>query len=163
MEEKLTQEEIRNAMRLLLGTDRMHRTITENAVQSLGLHRTQHMMMMYLLHNENTSSQKALSEAFRISPAAVTNSLQKLEKNGWVTRTTSETDNRYHRIRLTAAGKELLQKTCQQFAQADEKAFSGISREELAVFTACLTKMRQNLEPEAHSIAEAGNRKDEKA
>jgi len=163
MEEKLTQEEIRTAMRLFMCADRMHRTIAESTMQVYDLHRTQHMILIHLLRNEGqTVSQKNLAETFRISPAAVTNSLQKLEKKGWVSRTTSAADNRYHNIAITDAGKEILQQTRDQFIQVDAMAFAGITREELQAFSSCLQKITENLKPRMpQSLTEAENRKDE--
>lgn len=163
MEEKLTPEEIRTAMRLFMCADRMHRTIAENTMQTYGLHRTQHMLLVHLLRSEGqTVSQKNLAEVFHISPAAVTNSLQKLEKKGWVSRTTSATDNRYHNIAITDAGKEILRQTRDQFIQVDAMAFAGITREELQAFSSCLQKITENLKPRmAQSLSETENRKDE--
>ena len=71
-------------------------------------------------------SQMELADRFGVSAAAVTVSLKKLEKGGYITRQTDRQDNRVNHVMITEKGKEVVQQSLQLFAETDE------------IFLACL-------------------------
>ena len=124
-------------------TDRAHRAAVENQLATLGIHRSQHMMLMYLYHCENVPSQAEMAKAFGISPAAVTGTIQKLEKAGFIERTMK--NGREKEIAVSETGRAIVERTKQIFGNLDEAMCAGISDEELESFMGVLLRMQGNL------------------
>lgn len=126
-----------------MSTDRAHRSAVESRLSTLGIHRSQHMMLMYLYHCESIPSQAEMAKQFEISPAAVTVTLQKLERAGLVER--ANKNGREKEISVSASGREVVERTKQIFAELDEAMCEGISDEELDAFMHVLERMQANL------------------
>ena len=138
--------EIKSSSLLFRRTDRLHQIIFEKkVVKKLGLHRSQHMLLMCLNEN-NGASQKELAAKLKISPAAVAITLNKLEKGGYIERLGAETDGRQNSIVLTEKAKNIAADTKNIFSEIDNYMISGISDYELEIFASCLKKMYYNLE-----------------
>ena len=126
-------------------TDRMHRKLFEkHAADTFGIHRSQHMTLMYISRNEN-ASQKQIAEEFKISAAAVAVTLKKLEAGGFIVRSTAEHDNRQNFINITEKGKQVVEETRRLFTAIDYAMFDSMTDEELKFLMACSEKMYQNL------------------
>ena len=124
-------------------TDRAHRAAVESQLGTLGIHRSQHMMLMYLYHCENVPSQAEMAKAFGISPAAVTGTLQTLEKAGFIER--SMRNGREKEITVSKSGRRIVERTKKIFGDLDEAMCAGISDEELNSFMEVLLRMQNNL------------------
>ena len=132
-----------NAINQLIKVNCAHKCSIEAKVAEIGIHRTQHRILMYLSREGKLPSQKRLAEYFGITPAAVTGALQKMEADGYILRTLGE-DNRFNEIIITEKGKEVVEQTKVIFAQIDQSLFEGFSRQEVAEFTAYLCRMIEN-------------------
>ena len=141
----IDRERAKNVFFKLIQTDRMHRSVIENYVSKLGIHRSQHMMLMYLSRQKFCPSQKAIAQEFGISAAAVAVTLKKLESGGFIERNMSSGDNRFNEIMLTQKGKELTNKTKEMFSEVDTKMFSDFSDEECTLLEKLLEKMQTSL------------------
>lgn len=140
------KEEMFLASVLFRRTDRLHNRIFEKkVVTSLGLHRSQHMLLMCLSEN-NGISQKELASRLKISPAAVAVTLNKLEKSGFIVRNESMSDGRQNSVILTEKAKRVIDKTHIIFTELDNVMVSGLTETELEIFAHCLKKMFANLE-----------------
>lgn len=127
-------------------TDRLHRQLVEARITNdVGLHRSQHVMLMHLSHAKEPPSQKELACHFDISPAAVTVTLNRLECGGYITRSNPEGDNRSNRIAITEKGRSAVQCSEELFSRIDSTMVAGISKEQLAVFLQTLETMQKNL------------------
>lgn len=135
---------LKAAIRLLGQADREHRAIIESKVAQLGVHRTQHMMLMYLSKNE-PAAQTDIARAFDISASAVAVSAKKLESAGLIERTRKAGDERTNCLKLTEKGAEMVKKSRDLFLAVDAAMFDGFSEEDVAVFTEYLNKAKQNL------------------
>lgn len=148
------REDMHVASVLFRRTDRLHNRIFEKkVVNALGLHRSQHMLLM-CLSEDNGISQKALAAKLKISPAAVAVTLNKLEKTGFIVRNESMTDGRQNNIVLTEKAKEVIDKTHNIFTEIDSVMVSGLTETELEIFAYCLKKMYANLENAEQKIIE---------
>lgn len=88
-----------SVLRSFILTDRMHRRLFESKMAGIGIHRSQHRVLMYLFkHLPDAPSQKELAEHFDISPAAIAVTLKKLENAGYITRAALENDNRVNTV-----------------------------------------------------------------
>ena len=93
------------AVGLLIRNMRRHHALVERRTCDLGIHHSQHRMLIALAkRQDNVPSQKELAEILGISAAAVTATLKKLEKEGYITRSMTDEDNRKNEIRITDMG-----------------------------------------------------------
>lgn len=138
-----------NAVNKMLCISKMHRLLIDREVQSIGIHRTQHRILMYLAKRGNLPSQKALAEHLEISSAAVTVALQKLEADGYIKRCIGS-DNRFNEINITERGREIVEKTKMLFSRIDESMFEGFSEQELDAYLVFLEKIKSNIENAVH-------------
>ncbi len=136
-----------------LRTDRFHRCAAESQVKKLGIHRSQHMMLMHLAHCTQPPTQAELAKAFEISPAAVTVTLQKLEKAGFVTRTEADGNSRAKYIAITPAGMDIVHRSWELYQALDEAMLAGLSEGELAQFAEVLSRMQENLRNYSPEVA----------
>ena len=137
--------ELETVLRKFISVDRLHKRLLEKQVAKGGMHRSQHRMLLHIYKSPQPPTQKELAEFFDISSAAVARSCKNLESQGYIQRTAKEKDSRANYLTVTAAGREILEKTKSLVFQVDEKMFADFSEEEFAQFFACLEKMQKNL------------------
>ena len=138
-------EAVRETIHRFLHTDRLHRAAIERALGDLGIHHSQHRMLVHLHRHGAHVSQRTLAEEFDISPAAVAVTLGKLEKNGYIRRSADGTDARCKTIEITEAGREILRVSYDSFTAVDLAMFSDFTESELAAFRATLDRMQAAL------------------
>ena len=143
----MTETEMRFAdlVHYFIDTDRMHRTLVEERIGALKLHRSQHMMLRCIECSAEAPTQKVLSQMLGISTATVAVTAKKLESEGYITRTESETDSRCNRLTLTDKGKEILLAARDVFHSIDRGMFENIPDTELRCFSETLRKIQNNL------------------
>jgi len=133
------------AVNMLIKTNRMHKKLLDsNVCTKIGLHRTQHIILMHLAGREKLPSQKELAEHLNITPAAVTGALQKLELGGYIYRKIG-TDNRYNEITITSLGRCVVEETRAMFTQIDKTLFEDFSDEDFTAFIGYLEKIQNNI------------------
>lgn len=137
----------REVCRLFIRTDRLHRCAVEKSVSELGIHRSQHFLLMRIAKCGGRVSQKKLAEALMVSGAAVAVSLKKLEAGGYIEKVRGESDSRCNEVCLTDKGRAVIDESERRFLAVDGRMCEGISESELAVFVSCLEKMQANLLP----------------
>ena len=141
---KAESEQLTRAVDMMIRTDHMHRAMIDGRAKEIGIHRTQHRILMHLARHGYLPSQKELAEHLDITPAAVTGALKKIEQDGYIERTLGK-DNRYNEIRITEKGRAVVKQTRRLFSEADFSMFDGFSEEELATYIACLEKLQENI------------------
>lgn len=125
--------------------NRTHRAIVEKRMSATGIHRSQHMILMYLYRCKDKISQKDIAAHFEISAAAVAVSLKKLESGGYIKRQSSKNDNRFNEIEITKKGKEIVDLSHSIFEEIDTETFKGINDEEKQTLVNLLDKVLCNL------------------
>lgn len=90
-------------------------------------------------------SQRELARRLRLSPATVAVSLKSMEKGGYVTRETDETDQRRNLVSITDKGKETLERCNRAFRAADERLFADFTPREKEQLTGFFIRMLRNL------------------
>ncbi len=129
----------------LMRVNRMHRSVVEKRFKELGVHRSQHMMLIYLANSPTAPSQKQIAEHFNVTPAAIAMSMKKMEKNGLIERQAAPFDNRVNIIKVSEKGANVLEETRAMFNSMDEAAFNGVSDQEMEQLFATLDKIVENL------------------
>lgn len=140
----MQENNLLRAIDMMIRTNHMHKALIDSRVRTLGIHRTQHRILMHLARHEKLPSQKDLADHLDVTPAAVTCALKKIEKDGYVERTLGH-DNRYNELRITEKGKELVTQTRQLFCEADSSMFDGFTDEELKTYICCMEKLQANI------------------
>ena len=140
----MSESKLSKAIEMMIKTDKMHRCMIDSRAKEIGIHRTQHRILMHLARDGMLPSQKELADRLDITPAAVTVALKKIEQDGYVERTLGQ-DNRYNELRITEKGRELVKSTRQIFCKIDSSMFEGFSDEELDTYISCLEKLQANI------------------
>lgn len=140
----MLESKLAEAVEMMIRTDRMHKCLLDSRRRDIGIHHTQHRILMRLARCGNLPSQKELAEHLDITPAAVTGALKKLERDGYVLRNMGK-DNRFMELKITQKGKALVELTKKKFSEVDTSMFVGFSDEELSSYIKCLGKLQENL------------------
>lgn len=140
----MSDQKLTKAINMMLKTNRMHRALIDCRVGALGIHRTQHRILMHLACHSSLPSQKELAEHLDITPAAVTGTLKKMEQDGYVERTLGQ-DNRFNELRITEKGRELVNESRNIFSEVDSSLFDGFTDGELDTYISCLEKLQANI------------------
>ena len=138
--------EIRKAtMRKMLRIGRLHRTLFERNISQMGIHHSQHHLLMYISKEKEIVSQKVIAEKFGITAAAVARSLKSLEAEGYIERTSIEDDSRFKKIVITEKGNDIVRESHKMFKETDESIFGDFSDEDVAKFNEYLDMMQSKL------------------
>ena len=132
------------AVDMMIRTDRMHKAMIDSRVRNIGIHRTQHRILMHRARHGTLPSQKELAEHLDITPAAVTGALKKIEQDGYIARKPGH-DNRFYEIEITEKGRDVVNKTKKLFSEADRAMFANFSDEEISAYIKCLEKLQNNI------------------
>ena len=140
----------REIIHKFIQTNRLHRRIIERYGDRVELNCAAHRMLYFISKDENLPSQKELAQRLKISPAAVANTLKKLETDGYVERCRAHDgcDCRANEISLTDKGRHALTDTEKYFRHVDTTALADFTQDELEELCRLLDKIQNNL----HSI-----------
>ena len=107
----------------------------------------QHWIIRFMDHNQNRDIyQKDLEEEFHVSRATISSTLQVMEKNGLITRTSVKQDARLKRIQLTEKARQFNQQAKKTIEELETQMKQGFSEEELDQLYALLKRIQDNLE-----------------
>ncbi len=140
----MSESKLTRAIEIMIKTNHMHKALIDAKVGKLGIHRTQHRILMHLARHDKLPSQKDLAEHLNVTPAAVTVALKKIEKDGYVERTLGQ-DNRYNELSITEKGREVVKRTRSMFSKNDTAMFDGFTDSELEIYIACMEKLQSNI------------------
>lgn len=146
---------ISRAIDIMIKTERMHKHLIDTYAQTIGIHRTQHRILMYIDKNKRIESQKCLAERMGITQAAITGAIKKLEASGYIRRSVG-CDNRYNEIEITEEGKIIVEKTKHLFESVDRALFEGFSELELQGYENYLNKIYENIEKKLEAFSSGG-------
>jgi len=116
-------------------------------MEKLGLHRGQGFALIHLWHHDGIP-QRDLAQAMHIRPASVTNMLQRMERDGWITRERDAEDQRLVRVFITAKAKGLRGEARQVFNTMEEELGAVYTREEQATLRRLLLKLHDRFAAE---------------
>ena len=126
-----------------------HRAAVGEELARRGLSEVNPMILAILKHMEQTQpqsfSQRDMADALHISPAAVTNSLKAMERNGYISREPEENDARRNRVELTDKGRAAVDGCEEALLAVSERMLAGFSSEERALLADFRSRMLTNL------------------
>lgn len=97
------------------------------------------------LANEDGRSQTALQRQLAIEGATLTHIVQRLEREGWITRTCDPADRRRQRVWLTDKSRERLPAIAAEVAAHRAAVQRGLSEAELETLRSLLGRIEENL------------------
>ncbi len=124
---------------------RQQRCCHHKAIGGLGLHYGQPLMLM-IIFDHQPLYQKELAQHMDVSPASVTVSLKRMEKNGWITKVSSREDMRRTAIHLTPKGEQLARQCKNEMEAIDRAKYVGFTPEEREQLADFYRRMKENLQ-----------------
>lgn len=146
-EQKTRDKLCQNAVKELIQFNRIHRRIVERRTADIGIHSSQHRMLMYISKFDIVPSQKLIADYFNTSSSAVTATLKKLERAGYIEKVKNHQkyDTRYNEIHITEKGRKEAESSEEYFRYIDTKVFDNFNTYEIHDLIALLEKVQQNL------------------
>ena len=141
------KESMRRTVGLIVKTEVLFHRLLERQVSHTGVFPSQHRLLMELDRNP-ACAQMELAEKFGVSAAAITVSLKKLEKGGYIRRKADREDGRVNHVEITPEGKAVVGQSLRLFEEADELLFAGFGDDEVEALVALLSRAKENLERE---------------
>lgn len=123
---------------------RKHRCVLEKRLNSTGVYRSQHRILM-CIHDHPNISQKELARLNDVTSATIAVTLKKLEKGGYISRAVDERDNRFNQISVTEKGQQVVKDSRRIFSEVEKAMFSGLTREDFAVLGGYFDRIMENL------------------
>ena len=102
--------------------------------------------VLFTLHQSDSMSQKELAARLNVTPPSITASIQKMERDGYLTRHPDPKDQRVMRLSLTEKGKSCIQAVKDVADRMEEILFQGMSLEEKLLFRRLMIQAGDNLE-----------------
>ena len=124
---------------------RLHHTRADQSMERIGLYRGQAILLMIVSRHDGITHSE-IAEKLKISPAAATKVIQRMERAGYLQRQADPTDERVSRVYLQDQGRALIAEIEQAFGKLDRAMFEGLSEPDLVRFRDLLTQMAANLE-----------------
>jgi len=128
----------------LLQVHKAHRARAEAALNRLGLHTGQEMLLLRLWIEEGIP-QSQLAVSMGVEPPTATKMLQRMEHAGLIERRPDPEDARVSRVYLTERGRALEQPVLEVWKQLEAQTVAGLSPTELALLRRLLMQVAANL------------------
>ncbi len=126
----MREEQQHRIVDLFRNVDRIIKRTIDKRVEDTGVYRSQHRMLM-ILGRHPEISQTELAEKLEISPAAVAVSLKKLEKAGYISRQSNESDNRVNHVAITEKGGLTIEVSVKCFKEMESALMKDFTMEEM--------------------------------
>ncbi len=114
--------------------------LTRDAVAPYGLTTTQFFLLTALYEEEDISI-SALAQKVVLDKATLTGLIDRLERDGFVTRQTSHEDRRTIRVRLTPKAEELRETLTNLYHHINRRFLSLLTKEERETFEQVVSKI----------------------
>ena len=128
----------------VLQVHKAHRQLAEAALNKLGVHTGQEMILLQLWIEEGIP-QSQLAASMEVEPPTATKMLQRMERAGLIERKTDPTDARVSRVYLTERGRALEQPVLDVWKQLETQTVAGLSLTEQALLHRLLMQVLTNL------------------
>ncbi|GAB3958596.1 MarR family winged helix-turn-helix transcriptional regulator [Actinoallomurus acanthiterrae] len=124
---------------------RAHRSALQRRMAELGLHLGQELLVVDIHHNPDTT-QAELVQRIGLEQPTIAKALTRMERSGFIQRTTDPGDRRVTRLRLTERGEAVVDAVTDAWADTEAQATAGLTDTEARQFIRLLTTVRDNLE-----------------
>lgn len=128
----------------ILSLSRKHFQLNSAQLEETGFGSGQ-IPVLLELNRGGELNQRELAERTHVTPATMSGTLKRMEKNGFIVRTPDENDARISRVRLTEEGKAQCIKARGIFDATCRWMLDGLDEESLNQLQALLTRIQDNL------------------
>ena len=128
----------------VLQVHKAHRQLAEAALNKLGVHTGQEMILLQLWIEEGIP-QSQLAASMEVEPPTATKMLQRMERAGLIERRPDPTDARISRVYLSERGRALEQPVLDVWKQLETQTVAGLSLTEQALLHRLLMQVLTNL------------------
>jgi len=122
-------------------------------LESIGLHHAQGLILFQLWQEEGIS-QRVLARALYITPPTATNTLKRMERDGWIKRRREASDQRVVRVYLTEKAKRLRREARASFRELDGEMTSLLTEQECETLREALLKVQRYLSKQSSAGAD---------
>lgn len=134
----------RELAHLLVGVCRLHHTRANRAADEIGLYRGQAALLMTLWERDGMTHSE-VADRLRISPAAATKVIKRMEQASYVERRGDPADDRLSRVFLLEQGRAVIARIHGAFEQLNGAMFDGMTDTELQCLGRLLARISANL------------------
>ena len=133
------------SLELLIRVGRTHKRVVDRQISELGIHGSQHHVLMALSQLGQFPTQSELARRMDVSPASAATMLKRLEGGGYIERRAHSSDGRCNEVRITEKGNQVIDQSVRIFENVDRRMYEGIGEDERAQLRASLGKLLENL------------------
>jgi DNA-binding MarR family transcriptional regulator len=157
----VSQENLRELTlgQLLAHVSRLVGRRRRTKLESIGLHHAQGMILSKLWHDDGMS-QRALAQALQIAPPTASNTLQRMERDGWIERRRDGSDQRVVRVYLTEKARSFHEEVRASFRELDREMGSALTATEQATLRQSLLKVHRYLADAAEVESSTADREE---
>ena len=139
-----THDERVEIIRQILWLSRKHFHLNTAQLEETGIGSGQIPVLLELNH-WGELNQRELAERTRVTPATMSGTLKRMEKNGFIVRTPDENDARISRVRLTDEGRAQCENARRIFDETCHQMLDGLDDSSISQLSALLTRIQENL------------------
>ena len=130
---------------LTIATQAYHRAVSDE-VAPHGITYRQSLVLGWLAL-EGELSQADLATKMLVEPPTLVGILDRMERDGWITRNSCPSDRRKKIIRPTTAAEPVWEKIAEGARRVRARAMKGLNEQEFETLKRLLGQVHQNLEP----------------
>jgi len=130
---------------LFVNVCRLHHTKADQCVEQLGLYRGQAILLM-ILSEKDGITHSDIADRLRISPAAATRVIKRLEALNYLQRQPDPNDERISRVYIQEKGQFLIDEIHQAFLQLERGMFNDFSTKDKDFLRELLMRIQVNLQ-----------------
>lgn len=131
-------------IRQILWLSRKHFQLNTAQLEETGIGSGQ-IPVLLELNRWGELNQRELAERTRVTPATMSGTLKRMEKNGLIARTPDENDARISRVRLTEEGTAQCEHARRIFDQTCCRMLECLDEDSIAQLQSLLTRIQENL------------------
>lgn len=131
-------------VRQILWLSRKHFQLNTAQLEETGIGGGQ-IPVLLELNRWGELNQRELAERTRVTPATMSGTLKRMEKNGLIVRMVDENDARISRVRLTEEGKAQCENAKRIFDATSRRMLEALDDESIAQLKSLLTRIQDHL------------------
>jgi DNA-binding MarR family transcriptional regulator len=131
--------------RMIIDIARLQKTTADRLMEGSGLFRGQAIILLIVSEREGATHSE-IAAKLRISPAAASKVIKRLEEKGLLQRSPDPSDERMSRVHLLESGRAAIQQILCSFNEIEGSMLKGLSREERATLGSLLHRVYANLQ-----------------
>ena len=143
-----THDERVEIIRQILWLSRKHFQLNIAQLEETGIGNGQ-IPVLLELNRSGELNQRELAERTHVTPATMSGTLKRMEKNGFIIRTPDENDARISRVRLTEEGRAQCDNGRRIFDGTSHQMLDCLDDESLSLLKTLLTRIQNNLDSPA--------------